>query len=257
MKRIIYAGDSTVTFNKIACWPQTGLSQGLLLYLKDDVWLRSYAINGRSTRSFIDQGRLDQIDRFLEPGDYLFIQFGHNDEKKSDPARYADPDTAFPDNLRRFIETARRHQALPVLITPLARRNFDEKGHFIPGSHGAYPEAVRRTAREEGVPCIDLTARSEAWLASLGDYASRRLYVYPKDNSHLMMEGAVAFAGFIADGLLALGEPYADLLVSRRAETTDDDGDPAADPYMVTDRAGTGQMTEAALEAAFAAETED
>ena len=74
MERIIYLGDSTVTYNHIATWPQTGLSQGLLLYLKDDVFVRSFAINGRSTKSFIDQGRLAAADAYIEPGDFVFIQ---------------------------------------------------------------------------------------------------------------------------------------------------------------------------------------
>ena len=102
MARIIYAGDSTVTFNKIATYPQMGLSQGLLLYLKDEVVLRSFAINGRSTKSFIDQGRLAQIDAYLQDKgseeDFLFIQFGHNDEKQSDAARYAAAFTDYKDN---------------------------------------------------------------------------------------------------------------------------------------------------------------
>ncbi len=256
MKRIIYAGDSTVTFNKIASWPQAGLSQGLPLYLKDDVWVRSFAINGRSTRSFIEQGRLAQIDRFLEPGDYLFIQFGHNDEKENDPSRYADPEREFPANLRQFIDTACRHEALPVLITPLARRTFDARGRFMPGSHGAYPDAVRRVAREEGVPCIDLTEASERYLAGTGDIASRALYVYPKDNTHLVMYGAVVYAGMIADGLLSLGDPYADLLVARTAADTDSDGEPAVDPYMACGAADSGQQLRRALEAAYETETE-
>ena len=82
MKRIIWLGDSTVTFNKISTYPQTGLSQGLLLYLKDDVFLRSFAINGRSTKSFIEQGRLSAADSYIDEGDLVFIQFAHNDEKK-------------------------------------------------------------------------------------------------------------------------------------------------------------------------------
>ena len=88
-------------------------------------------------------------------------------------------------------------------------------------------------AEKIGVPFIDMTSVTEAYLAGLGDFASRPLYVYPKDNSHLQMQGAVAMAGFLADGLLSLGSPYADLLVSRNAKIIDEDTLPSEDPYMV------------------------
>ena len=225
MERIIYLGDSTVTYNHIATWPQTGLSQGLLLYLKDDVFVRSFAINGRSTKSFIDQGRLAAADAYIEPGDFVFIQFGHNDEKMSDPLRYTDPDA--------MVAVARKHDAKPVIISPIARRFFDENGVFLPGSHGKYPEAARMAAEKAGVPFIDMTTVTEEYIMRLGDFASRPLYVYPKDNSHLQMHGAVVMGGFLADRLLALGSPYADLLISRDAKTIDEDEKAATEPYMV------------------------
>ena len=257
MARIIYAGDSTVTFNKIATYPQMGLSQGLLLYLKDEVVLRSFAINGRSTKSFIDQGRLAQIDAYLRKDDFLFIQFGHNDEKESDTARYAAAFTDYKDNLKKFIETARKHDARPVLFTPIARRLFDTNGTFLPGSHTDYPEAVRQTAKEEGVPCIDMTAQTEAYLAAVGDFASRALYVYPKDNTHLVMQGAMVYAGFIADGLRELGHPYVDLLVGRDAKTVDEDGELSVDPYMPLGCIGKPVSIPDNIDAAFRDETED
>ena len=107
MKRIVYLGDSTVTWNHIATYPQTGLSQGLLWYVKDDVFVRSFAINGRSTKSFIDQGRLDEAQAFIEAGDIVLIQFGHNDQKLSDPLRYADPFGAYQENLKRMADIAK------------------------------------------------------------------------------------------------------------------------------------------------------
>ncbi len=236
MQRIIYAGDSTVTFNHIATYPQTGLSQGLSLYVKDDVFIRSFAINGRSTKSFIDQGRLKAVDEYLMPGDFLFIQFGHNDEKMSDPLRYADPHTTYRDNLKLFVETARKHDAVPVIISPIARRLFDTSGIFLPGSHGEFPEAARIVAEETGCAFIEMTSVSENYIAMLGDFASRPLYVYPKDNSHLTMQGAVVMAGFLADGLLKLGSPYSDLLVPRDAKIIDEDDAPAHQPYMVQEQ---------------------
>lgn len=261
MARIIYAGDSTVTFNKIATYPQMGLSQGLLLYLKDEVVLRSFAINGRSTKSFIDQGRLAQIDAYLQDKgseeDFLFIQFGHNDEKQSDAARYAAAFTDYKDNLKQFIAVARKHGARPVLFTPIARRLFDTDGKFLPGSHTDYPEAVRQVAKEEDVPCIDMTTLTETYLSVIGDFASRAMYVYPKDNTHLVMQGAMVYAGFIADGLRKLGHPYVDLLVARDAKTVDDDGLLSADPYMPLGDIGKLEQISENIDAAFHDETED
>ncbi len=256
MERIIYAGDSTVTFNKIATYPQTGLSQGLSLYLKDDVFVRSFAINGRSTKSFIDEGRFQQVDDYLQKGDFLFIQFGHNDEKVQDKDRYTRPFNEFQDNLKAFIEMARRHEAKPVILTPIARRLFDEAGKFMPGSHGEYPKAALELAEREGVPAIDLTTVSENYLMTVGDFPSRRLYVYPKDNSHLVMEGAMVMAGFIADGLLKLGSPYSDLLVSRDAVVIDDDVRPAVMPFNVHEVGDAPDLT-LNLDKVFAKETKD
>ncbi|MGL5435133.1 MAG: rhamnogalacturonan acetylesterase [Lachnospiraceae bacterium] len=212
MGKIVYAGDSTAAFNKIDTYPQTGMSQGLLLYLKHGVEMKSFAANGRSTKSFIDEGRLEQIEQVLEQGDFLLIQFGHNDEK-DDPLRHTDPDTTYQENLLKFVAAARRHGAWPVLITPIARRNFDENGKFLPGSHGAYPKAIKKAGAKCGVPVIDLTSVTEQYLAGLGDQESRPLFVWPKDNTHLKVEGAVIMAGFLSDGLWALGAPYADLLL--------------------------------------------
>ncbi len=211
MKKIYYIGDSTVAFNKIHTYPQTGMSQGLPLYLKDGVQVISLAKNGRSTKSFLDEGRFVPAQQGMEAGDFLFIQFGHNDEK-DDPARHTDPNGSFRDNLRYFINEARQKGALPVLITPIARRLFDENGIFMPGSHGLYPDAVRQVGREEKVAVADLTALTEAFLAQLGDEPSKPLFVWPKDNTHLKAEGAVRMAGFLAAELECLGGVYADLL---------------------------------------------
>ncbi len=217
MERILYAGDSTVTFNKITSYPQTGMSQALMLYLREGVQMMSFARNGRSTKSFIDEGRLEAIDQELREGDYLFVQFGHNDAK-DDPARHTCPDTDFQENLLTFVRTAEKHRARTVLITPIARRNFDENGSFLPGSHGAYPAAVKAAAARAGVPVIDLTSVTERYLAQVGELWSRPLFVWPKDNTHLKYEGAVVMAGFLAEGLRALGQPYSSLLLEEKED---------------------------------------
>ena len=211
MTTVYYIGDSTVARNNIHSYPQTGMSQALALYLTERVRIESHAKNGRSTKSFLDEGRFEPVKAAMQPGDFLFIQFGHNDEKP-DEARHTDPDTTFRDNLRLFIRAAKDAGACPVLMTPIARRLFDEAGNFLPGSHGAYPDAVRQVGAETGVPVIDLTAATERFLAELGDELSKPLFMWPKDNTHLKPEGAVTMAGFLAGGLQELGKPYDTLL---------------------------------------------
>lgn len=211
MTTLHYIGDSTVARNNIHSYPQTGMSQGLALYLKESVRVVSYAKNGRSTKSFLDEGRFAPVEAAMKPGDFLFIQFGHNDEKP-DEARHTDPDTTFQENLHLFIRAAQRAGAHPVLLTSIARRLFDGEGNFLPGSHGAYPEAMKKAARDAGVPVIDLTTVTEAYIAALGDADSKPLYVWPVDDTHLKYEGAVKMAGFVAEGLKNLGGIYAGLL---------------------------------------------
>lgn len=208
---IHYIGDSTVQYNSIHTYPQTGMSQALGLYLRQEIRLVSYAKNGRSTKSFLDEGRFEPVKAAMQPGDFLFIQFGHNDEK-DDPLRHTDAFGSFQDNLRLFITAARKKGAHTVLLTPIARRLFDEQGVFCPGSHGQYPAAVRQVGQQEHVPVIDLTAATESYLAQLGDEASKPLFVWPKDNTHLQYAGAVVMCGFVAEGLENLSGIYAAVL---------------------------------------------
>ena len=206
-----YIGDSTVQVNNIHTYPQTGMGQVLPLYLQDKVRVVSYAKNGRSTKSFLDEGRFEPVKAAMLPGDFLFVQFGHNDEK-DDPARHTDPYGSYQEHLNFYIDEARAKGAHPVLITPIARRLFDEQGQFTPGSHGDYPEAMRHLGARLQVPVADLTSITEAFLAQLGDELSKPLFVWPKDNTHLKAEGAVRMAGFLAAELSRLGGIYADLL---------------------------------------------
>ena len=106
MVRIFWAGDSTVKYNRMDTYPQTGIGQVLGLYLKPEVQVFDMAENGRSTKSFMDEGRLAAIERELKPGDFFFIQFGHNDEKKEDPLRYTEAFGSFQENLRTYIQAA-------------------------------------------------------------------------------------------------------------------------------------------------------
>jgi lysophospholipase L1-like esterase len=240
MNKIFWAGDSTVQTNDITTYPQTGIGQVFSLYLKEEITVCNYAKNGRSTKSFIDEGRLNKIESEIGEGDFLFIQFGHNDEKNQDPARYTVPGGTFDDNLRKFIDVARNHNAHPVLITPLERRCFDENGVLGEGAHGEYVEAMREVARAEQVPLVDLYAMSRAWMSRAGADKTVEWFMNiepntyascpqgKKDNTHLKYAGAVTFAGLIATGLNELGGIYAELLVDPTKEPEGlEDGDKA------------------------------
>lgn len=217
MNNIFYIGDSTVQFNKIDTYPQTGMSQVLELYTAETVRVIPCGKNGRSTKSFLEEGRFEPVRQKMAEGDFLFIQFGHNDEK-DDPARHTDPWGSFQDNLRYFIREARKAGAYPVLITPIARRRFTEDGVFRPGSHGEYPDAIRQVGAQEQVPVADLTAITEEYIARLGDEKSKPLYVWPVDNTHLKVEGAVQMAGLLCRELLRFGGIYARLLYQPEAD---------------------------------------
>lgn len=212
MATVFYIGDSTVTYNRIDSWPQQGMSNALGLYLKEGVTLSPHGRNGRSTKSFLDEGAFDTVIQKMQAGDFLLIQFGHNDEK-DDPLRHTDPQTSYKENLTFFIRRAREKGAYPVLITSIARRLFDEAGNFRPGSHGLYPEAVRELGRELGVLVADLTSITEEYLARVGDNPSKGWFMWPKDNTHLKPEGAMIMASFLAQELRRMGSPYSDILI--------------------------------------------
>ena len=152
----------------------------------------NYAQNGRSTKSFIDRGLWDKVKANLKPGDWLFIQFGHNDAKESDPERYAAPFGAYQDNLRLFVRTAKSMGARPVLLTPVARRWFKENG-LDRNCHTDYPAAMAQVAREENVPLLDITTATLDWLEGLGDEASKQYFMISTgkdDNTHTVASGA-------------------------------------------------------------------
>ncbi len=224
MATIYWAGDSTVQYNGIMTYPQTGIGQVFHLFLKPDVKIENHAKNGRSTKSFIDESRLVPIYDRITEGDFLFIQFGHNDEKKEDPARYTEPFSEYMVNLGKFANAARNKKAFPVFITPLERRCF-VNGILGEGAHGDYVEAMKQTAKNLDVPLVDLYRMSREELSRVGAEASKDWYMhlpegkYPyhmeglADDTHLKYAGAVVYGGCIARGLKELGGVYRDLLL--------------------------------------------
>lgn len=227
MATIFWAGDSTVQYNDITTYPQTGIGQVFHLFLNPEIRIENHAKNGRSTRDFIDESRLAVIYDRITEGDFLFIQFGHNDEKKENPARYTEPFSDYMINLEKFVNVARNKKAYPVLITPLERRGaFVDDWKLGESTHKDYVEAMKRTAKNLDVPLVDLFSMSRAELERVGAEASKAWYMhvpagkYPHfldglstDNTHLQYAGAVVFGGCIARGLKELGGIYQDLLL--------------------------------------------
>lgn len=224
MPKIYWAGDSTVKQNDMTSFPQTGIGQGMVLYVKKEILIVNRAENGRSTKSFIDEGRLEFIKENIKEGDFLFIQFGHNDEK-ADEERHTDSATTFRSYLREYIKVARDVNAYPVLITPLYRRLFKEDGKLVEKTHLDYPEAMIEVGKEDNVPVIDLCEISRQLIEKTGDEKSKKWFMqfpagryplYPEgksDNTHLVYEGAFTFAGIIAEELAKLGGVYSEILV--------------------------------------------
>ena len=140
------------------------------------------AKNGRSTKSFIAEGLWQPVLDNLQEGDYVFIQFGHNDEGKEKVGRYTTPEE-FKRNLMRYISETRSKKAIPVLITPVARRSFDSTGR-IRETHPIYTDAVKEVAQQLHVPLIDLDQKSQTLLQQYGPENSKILYNYLEVGEH-------------------------------------------------------------------------
>lgn len=226
MRIIFWAGDSTNACNKANKYPQTGIAQAFDRFTAFDVVIYDHAINGRSTKSFIDQGRLAVIYDEIREGDYLFIQFGHNDEKITDLARYTDPETDFIDNLGKFISVARNKKAIPLLITPLERRNFkDDHVHLEESEHLPYVKAYYEAARRFNAPLIDMYKVSREFIEEHGDEPTKKYFMHVKpgevfwlpdglstDNTHLKYEGAMMFGQLLAREMAEYGAPFDTLI---------------------------------------------
>ena len=169
-------GDSTMA-NKpvIPGNPERGWGQMLHMYFKDSVRVENYAQNGRSSKSFIAEGRWDKVVAALKAGDFVIIQFGHNDEKTNDVNRGTAPFGEYTTNLVRFIRETQERKATPILATPVARRKFDGAGKIV-DTHGDYPRAVRAIATEQKVSLLELCAATEKVLQQLGPESSKRLF---------------------------------------------------------------------------------
>jgi len=216
-------GDSTIANKEVRAYPETGWGMPFGVFFDSTITVDNRAKNGRSTKSFRAEGLWQPILDNLRSGDYVFIQFGHNDEGKEKVGRYTTPDE-FKANLHQYVQEARGKGAIPVLITPVARRTFDDKGN-VKESHPVYADAVRAVAAQDAVPLIDLDARSMALLQQLGPVTSQYLFNYltpgehpnypdgRKDDTHFSELGARRMAELVAADIRSLKLPLADHFV--------------------------------------------
>ncbi len=207
------AGDSTMAQKQPDKRPETGWGEALQpCFDSTQVRIANRAMNGRSTRSFVAEGRWKAIVDSVQPGDYVFIQFGHNDEKVG-TNNYSSPDD-YRRNLVQFVDEVRAKRAQPVLFTPVVRRKFD--GAKLVETHGMYPDAARAATRERGVPLVDMEHASAQLVQQLGADSSRTLWLhleaganpnYPNgvhDDTHFNPIGARTMAGLAIDAMRAL-----------------------------------------------------
>ena len=209
---IFLAGDSTMAAKLREKRPETGWGEMLGQHFKDGtVRIENRAMNGRSTKTFISEGRWQKIIDDVKKGDLVFVQFGHNDESKDKGERYTPPED-YKKNLMRFVNEVRAKGGTPVLLTPVMRRRFDKDGKFY-DTHGEYPGIVRDVARELGAPLIDMHKLSEAVIVKYGVEDSKKLFLqlkpgenanYPKgieDNTHFSPLGAEEMAKLVVAGI--------------------------------------------------------
>jgi lysophospholipase L1-like esterase len=206
------AGDSTLAEKQPDKRPETGWGESFGQFFRaGEVRIANRAMNGRSTRTFISEHRWQAIVDSVKRGDYVFIQFGHNDESPEKTDRYTPP-ADFRANLARMVDDVRSKGATPVLLTPVRRRKFGESGQLV-DTHGEYPDLVRAVAAERKVALIDMHRSSGDALSRLGPDSSRAVFLqlkpgenpnYPngvEDNTHFRPLGAELMAALAAKEL--------------------------------------------------------
>ena len=220
---IYIASDSTAQNYNSSAYPMTGWGQKLGGWMDSSTTIANHAIGGRSSRSFIEQGRLDTILGLIKAGDYLYVQFGHNDADSSKPERYTSP-ADYKMYLRdHYMAKATAKGAIPVLITPVNRLDYNSSTGQFNVSFATYAAKVTELVNETGVASIDLGARSRAYLNSIGPARATDLVFmhlaageYPNypdglsDSTHFQEYGANQMARLVSEGTKALsGKPIA------------------------------------------------
>lgn len=209
--KIFIAGDSTAATKLPDEKPETGWGERIGEFFTSDIEICNFAINGRSSKSFINEGILQKISELIKSDDFLFIEFGHNDKKENEEL-YTEPFTTYKAYLTEYIKVARNAGAHPVLLTSIHRRNFDENG-IIKDTHGNYIVAVRDLAAELNVPLIDMGEKSKRLFEQIGIEKTKEIFLWVKpggnlnhpdgiqDNTHFSEKGAKEIARLVVEGI--------------------------------------------------------
>jgi len=199
-------GDSTMSDKKDPeVNPEHGWGQMLPQLMTSEITIENYAVNGRSSRSFIAEGLWEEVKNKLQPGDFVFIQFGHNDQKVKDSSRYTNAFTQYRANLERFVKETREKGGIPILMSSIVRRNFNEEGVLV-DTHGEYPLVTRMVAEFLEVAFIDMQLLTEQLEIAYGPEDSKKLHLHLEpgedsyepegrhDDTHLSEKGATMVA---------------------------------------------------------------
>ena len=196
--------------------PEHGWGQMLPQLMNDEINIENHAVNGRSSKSFIAENRWKTVKNNLKPGDFVFIQFGHNDQKYKDSTRYTNPLTGYRYNLEKFVRETREKGATPILMSSIVRRKFNEYG-VLEDTHGNYPLIVRMVAKDLDVPFVDMQWLTEQLEVQYGPEASSRLHLHYKprevayypdgrdDDTHLSEKGATLVASLALQDIARQG----------------------------------------------------
>jgi len=261
---VYIAGDSTVQTYDPYWEPEAGWGQMLPRFFNSNLSFANHAIGGRSSKSFIVEGRLDEILLKIKPGDYFLIQFGHNDATISVPERYASP-ADYKNYLKAYINGSRQRGAEPILVTPMGRRDFNADTGKFNVSFPEYVAAMKEVAGELGVQLVDLSALSIAYYDSIGPEGSLSVFLHVEpgiygafpngsaDNTHFQEYGAIQLARLLAGGIQELSSPLSGYVteielpddvpdrptglvagsISNAGAVLQWNGDPSADIYKV------------------------
>lgn len=211
------AGDSTCASYPEKDAPHDRLGQKLSQFCKKDVKVYNRAICGYSTKTFIELGVWNKLLTAVKPGDFVMIQFGHNDQKSHNNKLYADVENVYPANLRKFIADVKEKGGIPVIVTSIVRCTFNAGKLCDANGLRSYCEAAANVARAENVSYLDLNRISMEKISSMGEAVARKMYMYSSgvpgsenDHTHLTNHGAETFAGWLVDEVKAKKLPLAD-----------------------------------------------
>jgi lysophospholipase L1-like esterase len=204
-------GDSTMARKNAGQAPESGWGEAVQAFFNENVVVHNYAASGRSTKSFMFEKRWQLVLDSIQPGDYVVIQFGHNDEKP-DSSLHTDPFTTYQQYLKKYVDDTRSKNGIPIICASIVRRHFDSSGQ-LKNTHGDYIKASREIATTTKTIFIDMESKSRRIVTELGQEKSKSLFVFcnpgeclarpngVQDSTHLNYNGARVIASLFVDAL--------------------------------------------------------